>query len=146
MRKARKWLPFLLLLALLVALPALAAPGRPDFGPHVIVDGVEFGTKAVTALPENEHNEDSFDNLYVFPGLDLSFQPLIGESKPGDTDYNGGRWKTFWVEWLATPVRLESDEELHTKAAAGELLIHEGSPPSGAPPDYFECPLLPVLE
>lgn len=144
MGKVGKMLPILLLLVLLVALPAAAQ--KPDFGPHVIVDGVEFGTKAVTALPENEHNEHSFDNLYVFPGLDLSFQPLIGDSKPGDTDYNGGRWKTFWVQWLGTPVRLESDTELHAKEAEGELLIHEGSPPSGAPPDYFECPLLPVLE
>ncbi|MDX1688859.1 MAG: hypothetical protein R3248_12830 [Candidatus Promineifilaceae bacterium] len=143
MRQGRTYLPFLLLLLLIVAVPAAAQ--KPDFGVHIVVDGEEFGTKAVTALPENEHNEHTFDKLYVFPGLPLHFQPLVGDSKPGDTDYNGGRWETFTVYWLVDPVPLTSDTQLHDYAAEGKLEIHKGSF-DGGPPDYFECPLLPVLE
>ena len=37
---------------------------------------------------------DSFDELYVMPVEGYSFKgkPLISDSKPGDQDYNGGRW------------------------------------------------------
>ena len=146
MKKARKYLPFLLLLVLLAAVPVLAAPGKPDFGPHIYVDDVAFGTKAVTALPANEHNQHSFDNLYVFPQLSLEEQLLVGDSKPGDTDYNGGRWKTFTVYWNVDPVtELTSDAQIFTYEAMGLLTVTEGSF-DGGPPDYFECPLLPVLE
>ena len=150
MSKGAKSLPFLLLLALLLALPVGAQ--KPDFGPHVVVSGVEFGTKAVAPLPAN----GPFDDLYVFPQLALSDQLLVGDAAPGDTDYNGGRWKVWTVRWEVEGVKdnpdlvpeLKSEDDIY-KYAAGydglKLTITEGSFDNG-PPDYFECPLLPVLE
>lgn len=144
MGKVGKMLPILLLLVLLVALPAAAQ--KPDFGPHVIVDGVAWGTKAVTPLPVNEHNHHSFDNLYVFPPETAHpDQLLVGDSAPGDTDFNGGRWDTHTVIWKVTPTLLTSDAEIFAHEELGHLEIRDGSF-QGGPPDYFECPLLPVLE
>lgn len=146
MNQLRKWFPLLLLLTLVIALPVLAAPGRPDFSAHVVVDGVAWGTKAVTPLPNNEHNHHSFDLLYVFPN-GAEGQLLVGDAAPGDTDYNGGRWDTQTVWWNegVTPVILTSDAQIHMYESMGKLTVADGSF-DGGPPDYFECPLLPVLE
>lgn len=146
MNKVRVYVPFLLLLVLLVAVPALAAPGRPDFSAHVVVDGVEWGTKAVTALPINEKNHHSFDDLYVVTN-GAAGQLLVGDSMPGERDYNGGRWATHTVTWNdgVTPVVLTSDAEIFMYESMGKLTVTDGSF-EGGPPDYFECPLLPVLE
>lgn len=156
MRRVTLVLMALALAVLATAPAALAAPpdnakGAPDFGPHVVVDGEEFGTKAVTALPApNEHNEQSFDDLYVFtngaPG-----QLLVAEYAPGDTEYNGGRWETITVTWNAAgmaahdplPV-LDSVEDIELHESLGHLDVMHGTF-SGGPPPYFECPLLPVL-
>ena len=44
----------------------------------------------------------------------------------------------------ALPV-LTSDDELLAQEAAGLLTVTAGAPDApGAPPDYFQCPLLPV--
>lgn len=147
-----------LALSLVFVLPALGAPGRPDFGDHVYVDGNPFGTKAVTEVPApNENNEQSFDPLYVFSfenapeGSILPEQPLVAESAPGDTDYNGGRWDTKTVVWTEegfadhgdVPALFSIDDiELHM--SLGHLEIVDGG--SGLAPDYFECPLLPAKE
>lgn len=143
---------FLVVLSLLLALPVLAGPppgAKPDFGPHIYVDGVAWGTKATTALPNPEGAARSFDVLYVFLDQEgnpqpLSEQLLVADAAPGDRDYNGGRWEVFTVQWNVEPYELVSVEEVHAAAAAGDVTITEGSF-EGGPPDYFSCPLLPVL-
>ncbi len=141
-----------LLLALVAALPAAADPGKPNFGPAIYADGETWGTKGAAALPApNDNNVQSFDKLYVIvngaPG-----QLPVGEAAPGNPAFNGGRWFTHTVAWTAEglaahdplPVLMSEDDiELH--AGLGHLTITAGSPGGpGAPPDYFECPLLPV--
>jgi hypothetical protein len=139
-----------LVLGLLAAVPVFALPGMPDFGEHIYVDGVAWGTKATTPLPNPEGAEDSFDVLYVFLDKDgnpvpLADQLLVAEAAPGDTDYNGGRWEVFTVQWqISDPPELTSFEAVHAAEMAGGLTITEGSF-SGGPPAYFSCPLLPVL-
>jgi hypothetical protein len=137
-------------LVLLVAVPAYAAPGKPDFGEHIYVDGVAWGTKAVTALPNPEGAEGSFDVLYVFLDKDgnplsLDDQLLVADAAPGDPGYNGGRWKVFTAKWNVEPYELTSVADVEEAETAGDLGISEGSF-AGGPPDYFECPLLPVKE
>jgi hypothetical protein len=133
-----------IVLGLLTAVPVFALPGKPDFGPHIYVDGVAWGTKATTALPAPEGAHDSFDALYVIRG-GTADQLLVADAAPGDTDYNGGRWEVFTVDWLVEPYLLTSAEEVHAAAMAGDLNIAEGSF-AGGPPDYFSCPLLPNKE
>lgn len=98
-----------------------AAPGAPSFSPMVYADGEAWGTKGTTALPApNDHNRQSFDELFVFVnGADG--QLPVGEASPGNRYYNGGRWATQTAMW--------TDEG---------LAAHD------PPPAYFQCPLLPV--
>jgi len=133
-------------LSLLLAVPVFALPGRPDFGPHIHADGVDWGTKVTTPLPApNGNNAHSFDKLYVVTnGADG--QLPVGDAAPGNPDYRGGRWKTWTATWAdevphAIPV-LMSEEDILFHAGLGHLTIVKGSP--GGPPPYFSCPLLPV--
>jgi hypothetical protein len=143
----RKIVPVLsaIVLSLFAALPAFALPGQPDFGEHIYVDGVAWGTKATTPLPNPDGAAGSFDKLYVFKNGEPG-QLLVAEAAPGDTDYNGGRWEVYTVEWVSgTPSVLTSDAAVLAAEQAGMLTITKGSF-EGGPPAYFSCPLLPVKE
>jgi hypothetical protein len=115
---------------------ALAGPGKPNFSPNVYADGIAWGTKGTTGLPApNEHNVQSYDILYVFTnGADG--QLPVGDAGPRNRYYNGGRWFTHTAMWT------ELGLEVMVPLPAGHLDIWPGSP--GGPPDYFQCPLLPV--
>ncbi|MGD8624565.1 MAG: hypothetical protein PVF47_06225 [Anaerolineae bacterium] len=142
-------------LALLVVVPVYALPGKPDFGEHIYADGEAWGTKvtAVFGTPPGNSGANAFDAFYVVtnsnnPGMQLP----VGEAAPGNPDYNGGRWATKTVMWTAagfaahgTVPILKSQADIDLHAGLGHLMITDGSPGGpGAPPDYFECPLLPV--
>jgi hypothetical protein len=131
-------------LVLAIAAPATALPGKPDFNPHLYADGEVWGTKAAAVLPApNGNNADSFDKLFAITnGVDG--QLPVAEAAPGP-GYNGGRWATQTVVWNTDPVLLTSYADVVYHEAEGHLTITPGSPGGeGAPPDYFECPLLPV--
>lgn len=150
MRKARIYVPLLLLLVLLATVPVLAMPGKPEFHPHIYADGVAWGTKITTVLPAPKgDNLHSFDELFVFTnGADG--QLLVGEAAPGNPAYNGGRWVTYTVTWTEEgmtahdplPVLMSYDEVM-LHHSLGHLTVVKGSP-AGGPPPYFSCPLLPV--
>lgn len=137
-----------------MVLPALAGSGKPDFGPGLWADGQVWGTKATTAIPApNEHNEQSFDGLFVIINSNNPDGQLpVGEAAPGNVKYNGGRWETYTVWWTelgfsdhgTVPV-ITSYADLLVHYMLGHVDIEEGSP-EGGPPPYFQCPLLPVKE
>jgi hypothetical protein len=139
-------------LSLVLAVPAMAMPGKPDFNPHIYADGVAWGTKVTTVLPApSGNNEQSFDKFFVItnsnnPGSQLP----VGEAAPGNPDYNGGRWWTHTVTWTpdgftahgTVPV-LKSYADIMVHYNLGHLTITPGTP-GPPPPVYFSCPLLPV--
>ena len=142
----------LMILFFIAAATSLAGPGKPNFGPALYADGEVWGTKATTTLPPpNEHNLQSFDMLFVITNGAAGQMP-VGEAAPGNPNYNGGRWFTQTVMWTTdgmdsydeegVPV-LMSYEEIEYNYDMGYLEINPGSP-AGGPPDYFQCPLLPV--
>jgi hypothetical protein len=151
----------LAIVGLLIVNPLLAAPpdtaqGAPNFMPALYGDGELWGTKGTTALPAPKgRNLQSFDKLFVItnsnnPGVQLP----VSEAAPGNPDYNGGRWFTHTVMWTAegfmdhgiVPI-LMSYDDIQMHASLGHLDITPGSPGGpGAPPDYFQCPMLPVLD
>lgn len=135
--------PVVAVLALLVAVPASAAPGEPDFGAAIYADGEAFGTKVVTTLPAPDGNDQSFDELFVFTNAPEDQLP-VAEAAPGP-GYDGGRWITWTVTWHVDPPQapLTSNAQVMAAVEAGHLTIEQGSP-EGGPPDYFLCPLLPV--
>jgi hypothetical protein len=152
----RRTLPFAFALILVIAavVPVLAGPGKPNFTPRLYADGEVWGTKGAAALPPpNGKNDQSFDKLFVITNSNNPAGQLpVAEAAPGNPNYNGGRWYTHTVEWTqaglnahdTVPV-LTSYAEVMEHKGAGHLEITAGSPPGeDSPPDFFECPLLPV--
>jgi hypothetical protein len=120
---------------LMLALPALAAPGQPDFGDAIFADGEVWGTKGNGSLPPpNDNNRQSFDDLYEFTN-GVAGQLPVSEAGPGNPDYNGGRWAVIEVTWTdpSEAVLITSAEQLEDH----DLQFTETG-------TYFQCPLLPA--
>lgn len=50
----------------------------------------------------------------------------VAEAKPGDTDFNGGRWLVYTVTWMpgVTPVQYTNDGQILAAQDAGLLTIN----------------------
>lgn len=123
---------FLSALFVLVALFSIAAGKGPPGRAQVYVDGELFNT-VVTPATFNPAN-GNFDQLYAGGNGFANDVPLISESKPGDQDYNGGRWH---LNVLKPGV----DPDKYSDASSFEDLDPNDFMPTG---NHFECPLLPV--
>lgn len=138
---SKKALFLSLIVGMLVAVGALAAPGAPNFSPAIFGDGVMWGTKGTTPLPApNDNNMQSYDKLFTFPVNSAPGQLPVSEAAPGNPDYNGGRWAIYAVVWAegSTPVVLRSYGEVMYHVNSGDLVIADGAV------GYLQCPLLPV--
>ena len=95
------------------------------------VDGVRFAGLVTPATFNPAHGK--FDELYAGGTGFKDGVPLISESKPGDQDYNGGRWH---MNVLKSSV----DPDKYNGADRVEDLDLSDFESTG---NYFECPLLP---
>jgi len=121
------------LLVLALSAGAVAAGGPPGVGFYV--DGDPYRTIGTpTDFSATGAPAHSFDVIYALGGELLN----VAESKPGDRDYNGGRWIVLPVSWNVTPVQLTWAEQVEAYDAAGMLDI--GSEPIAS----FECPVIPL--
>ena len=107
--------------------PYLAKVGRGQ----IWADGILFGTIGTPA--EFKPGAESFDELYTSPGFKNEVG-AISESKPGDKDYNGGRWHVNALKGDIDPVKYSS------ASSVDELDFSDFE----ATTTYFECPLLPL--
>lgn len=120
------------LLATLFATPA-AAGGPPDLAFYV--DGVRYRTIGTpTDLSNTGAPARSFDRIYALGGALAN----VAEAKPGDRDYNGGRWMVLPVTWNTSAVQLTSAEQVLAYADAGLLSI------ATSPVKMFVCPVIPA--
>jgi hypothetical protein len=108
---------------------ASAALARPQsWADCLLFDGV--------VTPANFKPEsDPFDELYM-NNLGVGFKdgkPLISESKPGDRDYNGGRWHLNVIKPSVDPAKYKYACKFEDLDPADFM----------STPTYFECPLLP---
>ncbi len=77
---------------------------------------------------------DPFDELYVMPmAMFYDGVPLISDSKPGDQDYNGGRWHLNVLKAGVDPVKYA------TACQLGDLDTMDFDSTDA----YFGCPLRP---
>ena len=111
--------------------------GGPRPRPQTWVDGELFDG---VVTPANFNPEsDPFDELYTCGGAQgQGFRdgvPLISDSKPGDQDYNGGRWHQNVAKVLADCLSDYSDA-----TSVEDLDLDDFDLTSSI---YFECPLLP---
>jgi hypothetical protein len=96
----------------------------------VWADGELFAS--VVTLATFKPESDPFDQLYAGPEIFMGGVSLISESKPGDQDYNGGRWHKNVLKADVT-----TDYSAATSVEDLDLNDFESTE------DYFECPLLP---
>jgi hypothetical protein len=122
-----------LALAIGVAAAPVAAGGPPGIGFYV--DGSTYRTVGTpTDFSGTGAPASTYDKIYALGGDLMN----VAEAKPGDRDYNGGRWMVLPVTWNVTPVQLTSAEEVEAYAAAGMLDI------ATSPARQFLCPVIPV--
>lgn len=105
------------------------AQGRPR--PSAWADCELYG--AVVAPAQFNPSSTPFDELYGGTSGFKGGAPLISESKPGDQDYNGGRWH---MNLLKAGVPADK----YSNACSVEDLDLNDFMSTG---NYFECPLTP---
>ena len=116
----------LLLLTEFNFLEAQARPRPQTWFDCELFDGV---VTPATFVP----GPDNFDELYTGGAGFILGVPLISESRPGDQDYNGGRWHLNVLRPDVDPFKYGnacSVEDLDL----GDFISTD---------QYFECPLLP---
>lgn len=102
-------------IALLIVSSVVA--GGPPFGAFW-ADGMVYQT---VIAPNSLPNKGPKDGLYVFEGLDG--QNPVAEAKPGDRDYNGGRWQVYVLQF--TPDGLAVHDADNDGAADFQLMSWE---------------------
>jgi hypothetical protein len=118
MRKALIALPSAALAIALSVSVVAAAAGPPSLAFYI--DGARYRTVATpTDLSTTGAPESSFDHIYALGSGLIN----VAEAKPGDTDFNGGRWLVMPITWTSTPVQLTSAEQVYAYADAHLLTI-----------------------
>jgi hypothetical protein len=109
-----------------------AAGGPPTLGFYV--DDVRYRTVGTpTDFSGTGAPATTYDAIYAL-GNGLA---NVAEAKPGDTDFNGGRWAVMPITWNIAPVQYTNDQQILAAAEAGDISI-------GAPIRYFFCSVSPV--
>jgi len=115
-------------LLLSVAASSVAAGGPPSLAFYV--DDVRYRTVGTpTDFTNTGAPASSFDKIYSLGNGLIN----VAEAKPGDTDFNGGRWAVYAITWHITPVQYTNDGEILAAALAGDISI------SATPVKEFFC-------
>jgi hypothetical protein len=117
-----------------VAASAVAAGGPPSLSFYV--DDVRYRTVGTpTDFSGTGAPASTYDKIYALGDGLIN----VAEAKPGDTDFNGGRWMVLPITWSAgvTPVQLTSAEAVEAWAELGYLSI------ATTPAKQFLCPVIP---
>ena len=114
----------------------VAQAGGPP-GLAFYVDDARYRTVGTpTDLTGTGAPDRTYDAIYALgPGL---FN--VAEAKPGDRDYNGGRWHVLPITWAngVTPVQYTNDADILAAQRAGLLTI------GLTPVKEFVCPVIAV--
>ena len=139
----------IIVLALGAALAPTAALAAGVTGPAFYVDGELYRTVGTPAdLTGTRAPEHSFDTIYAFVNGE---QTNVAEAKPGDRDFNGGRWIVEGVTF-ADHEAYEAAVALHDGNGSGDLdsaeeveaALADGSATSAGELTRFECPVVRV--
>jgi hypothetical protein len=120
-------------LLLSIAAGSVAAGGPPKVGFYI--DGTLYRTVGTpTDFSNTGSPASTYDKIYAL-GAGLR---NVAEAKPGDTDFNGGRWAVYPVTWHIAPVQYTSDAQLLAAAAEGNVTI------ASTPTRLFFCNVAPI--
>jgi len=121
------------LLLLSLAASSVAAGGHPSLAFYV--DDARYRTLGTpTDFGATGAPDSTFDKIYALGGGLIN----VAEAKPGDRDYNGGRWAVYAISWIGAPVQYTNDAQILAARDAGYLII------SAQPVREFECPVIAV--
>ncbi|MEO7664072.1 MAG: hypothetical protein ABIV26_03030 [Candidatus Limnocylindrales bacterium] len=118
-----------------VAASTVAAGGPPSLAFYV--DDVRYRTVGTpTDFTNTGAPSSTYDRIYALGSGLVN----VAEAKPGDRDFNGGRWAVYPITWTqgVTPVQLTNDQDILAWRDAGLLSI------AGSPVKQFLCPVIPV--
>jgi hypothetical protein len=105
-------------LLLSIAAVPVAAGGPPSLSFYI--DGERYRTVGTpTDFSNTGAPLSTYDRIYALGGGLIN----VAEAKPGDRDFNGGRWAVMPVTWHTAPVQLTSAEAVDAYADAGWLTI-----------------------
>ena len=137
-----------LLVAATATVLAFAAAAQAGVGgPAFYVDGQLYRTvNTPTDLSGTGAPAKSFDTIYDFGGLQLN----VATAAPGDTGYNGGRWRVHALSFTNYSAALaaydanhsgtfDSDEEIAAALSGGV-----GGAQDLGVVKSFECPVIPL--
>jgi hypothetical protein len=97
---------------------SVAAGGPPKLSFYI--DDVRYRTVGTpTDFSGTGAPASTYDTIYAL-GSGLA---NVADAKPGDTDFNGGRWAVRPITWNTTPVQLTNDTEILAWANQGLLSI-----------------------
>jgi hypothetical protein len=132
---------FLILTVGIIAL-SFAGVGPPALD-AIWADGELYGTVATpTELPDKGPK----DGLYNFIGLEG--QRAVAEAKPGDKDYNGGRWQVYLLNFTDAGKAVhdpDNDGIVNFELTSWEMVEHHiglGHLESAGMGPSFVCPLI----
>jgi hypothetical protein len=113
-------------------------------GPAFYVDGELYRTVGTpTDFARTNAPDSSFDTIYSLPGV-----PNVAEAKPGDRDFNGGRWQVHAVSFddfdAALTAADANDSGTFDSAEEVEAAIELGLAHDGGVVKAFECPVIHV--
>jgi len=118
-----------------VAASTVAAGGPPSLSFYVDDDRYRtVGTP--TDFSSTGAPSFTYDKIYALGDGLIN----VAEAKPGDTDFNGGRWMVLPITWAegVEPVQLTNAEDVEAWAEAGLLTI------ASTPAKQFLCPVIPA--
>jgi hypothetical protein len=116
----RRILSFLAIVGFLLSIAAtpVAAGGPPSLSFYI--DGERYRTVGTpTDFTDTGAPDFTYDRIYALGDGLIN----VAEAKPGDRDFNGGRWAVLPISWSVTPVQLTSAEQVEAYADAGWLTI-----------------------
>ena len=101
-----------------IAATPVAAGGPPSLSFYV--DGERYRTVGTpTDFAATGAPDFTYDRIYALGDGLIN----VAEAKPGDRDFNGGRWAVMPITWHTTPTQLTSAEAVFAWADAGYLTI-----------------------
>ena len=111
-------------------------------GPAFYVDGELYRTVGTpTDFAGTGAPASSFDTIYALPGV-----PNVAEAKPGDRDFNGGRWQVHAVSFDDFGVALSAADANNSgtfdSAEEVEVAIELGLAHDEGVVKSFQCPVI----
>jgi hypothetical protein len=120
--------------SLFAAIAGTALAGGPPAVGFYVDDQLYRTVSSPTDFANTGAPASTYDRIYALGNGLLN----VAEAKPGDRDFNGGRWAVIPITWQATPHQLTSDTAIFAARDAGELTI------GSSPIRLFFCNVAPI--